>query len=547
VKPKASNRKLTLLHVAIILGFGVLFRLLYQYTFKPGWSGDTGGYSIAFYLWLQRTYSFAERPPVYSLFLGLVQWLSGNAPRQDGMGLSSQYLVASLQSLFGLSASLLVYFSLRRLQFRPKIALIGGISFALIGAVCLFELLILTEVLSLFFVALGIWSFARGVQLLRASEGFAFQALLSGFSFSLAILTRPENLVFAFVVVFVVLVLSLRCRYLPSMRWAASPLVKLAVLMIVSAAPLVLCWMTWNLIGIGQFRINTITGATRTESVYNLFDRVDDPQDRIAGAILSRSYLYKNRNGNIYRHHVWVAMPYLFRGVEAGAIPVPIRDNLPRSPFWLGVRHWVSQRLRIQEQTILNGEIVRQPVELYDYLGALSGRLARKYPALYMRNVLNNFITDTFDHNYSPFSLTEMNDPHAPEGGNVVRSRALYPVTVWISRIEAPVLTASYLLLLGVVLLSPWLLLGRSAEHLLNDGVVVSLALAAFATIVCCCFVAAYYPEHGVPFFTVNVICAVWAATNWKRTLRAIYQTGIRRLALQLRNSRHADHAPTAQ
>lgn len=514
----SAERKQLLLHVAIILASGALFRLLYQLTFKPCWSGDTQGYATEFYGWVLRTYSIADRPPIYPLFLGLVQRLAGTAPLPKGMSIAGQYLAVILQSTLNLGAALSVYFSLRSLRTKPRFALAGGISFALIGVVCLMEMLLLSEALSLFFVTFGICLFLSSIGRIQAHSRFALTALLSGFIFSLAILTRPENLIFVAVLVTTVLLLALRCGILPAMHWAARPLATLAILLVSAAAPLVLCWMTWNLIGSGEFRINTLTGATRTESVYNLFDRVG-PEDRIAGLILQQSYLLKNGNGQTYRHHVWVAMPKLLRAFDIGVLPVTVTENVPTSPFWLVVRHRVSRTFGIQERAWADGQVSVQPIALYDYLGALSGRLAKQYPLPYLRNVASNFIADTFDYSYPPFNLSETNDPHAPEGGNVVRSRALYTVTLWINRIEEPLLVAAYLVLLGFALASPWLLNGRSPQHLLNDGAVAALALAALATIVCCCVVAAYYPAHGVPFFAVHVICFFTAAANTDRIL----------------------------
>ena len=515
------GRKLTLLHVSIILGCGGLFRLLYLYTFKPCWSGDTEGYTYAYYLWTRHTFSIAERPPVYSLFLGLVQWLAGTAPRAEGMAPSAQYLATWLQSLLGLAAALLVYFSLRSLRIRPKIALIGGLSFALIGAVCLFGLLLLTEELSMFLIVLGIWSFVRCIRLLHGSKNFAVRALFCGFSFSLAILTRPENLIFVAVLIAAVFLLCLRCHYAPSLRWATPGLAKLGLLMSVSAAPLVLLWMSWNLVSIGEFRLSTITGVARTESVYNLFDRVE-PQDRVAGAILQQFYLLKNRNGQIYRHHACVAMPFLIRGVEAGAIPVSQRDDLPHNPLLLRLRHQLCQRLGIQERTTLDGEPIVQPIGLYDYLGELSTRLAIKHPLPYLGNVMSNFLIDTLEYNFLPFSLTEMDNPQAPEGGNVVRHLTFYPVTYWVSRIEQPLLVGSHLLLMGMALFSPFFLFGRTSRHFLYDGAVLALSAASFLTIVCFCFLVSFHPEHGIPHLGVHLICAFFVFGNWKRALNGI-------------------------
>ncbi len=123
---------------------------------------------------------------------------------------------------------------------------------------------------------------------------------------------------------------------------------------------------------------------------------------------------------------------------------------------------------------------------------------------------------------FGPPSPDETDDPRAPEGGSVIRHTALYKVTIWIGRIQAPLLTGSYLVLIAYVLVSPLLLLRSGREHLLRDGAVVALALGAFGTILCSCVYAAYYPQHGVPFTGTLVLCVAYAASNSKRVLSAL-------------------------
>ena len=162
-----------------------------------------------------------------------------------------------------------------------RIALVGALAFSLIGAVCIFELLVLSEVLSLFFIALSSCLFLCAMHALREQTDFKWPSICSGLCFSLAILTRPENLVFFVILIGCVLFLSARCRYVPPIRWAMWSLARLAALLVVSAAPLVILWMSWNLLSIGEFRLTTLTGLARTESVYNLFGLLS----RICGLI----------------------------------------------------------------------------------------------------------------------------------------------------------------------------------------------------------------------------------------------------------------------
>jgi len=300
----------------------------------------------------------------------------------------------------GLLAALLVYFSLRALGVRPELALVGGVCFALVGAICLWELLILSELLSLFFLTLGIWFFLCCMRAVSNSTGFASMALLSAVCFSFAILTRPENLVFFLALTLVLVVLAVRCSYLPGMQRAARSLAKAALLLGVSTAPLVLCWMSWNLVSFGQFRINTLNGLTATESTYNMFNLVDS-EDQLVGKILWRSYLLKNGDGHIYRDHVWFAWGDLYTAWQLGLLPIPPpRVHRPENVLVINAHNWLDRQLGINDNLI-------QGVDLYDYLGHVSWKLAKKHPSLYLHNVLYNFATDTFDYSHPPPSPSE--------------------------------------------------------------------------------------------------------------------------------------------
>lgn len=194
--------------------------------------------------------------------------------------------------------------------------------------------------------------------------------------------------------------------------------------------------------------------------------------------------------GPIKRDHVWSALDDLTQAWQRGLLPIQRFD-------------WHRPE---------NANYPSQVVDLFDYLGDVSWKLPTKHPLLYLQNVLNNFVSDTFDYNLPPPSTLETHDPHAPEGGSVVRDITFYTATVWINRIETPFLTAAYVILLAYVLFCPLLLLSRDRNDLLCGGAVVAIAVGTFATILCTCAVAAYFPEHGVPFMSVLVICAVLQA-----------------------------------
>ncbi len=450
------------------------------------------------------------------------------------MGSRPIHLVCYSQSLLGLMVAVLLYFSLRALEVSRNIALAGSVAFALVGGICLFELLLLSEILSLFFLATGIYFFARCMNAAGRQQRYIYLGLAGGLSFCLAILTRPENLVFFAVLIITVLALSLRCLSVPTMRSMSPALAGVAVLLVIAMLPLLLCWMTWNLLSTGQFRINTLNGLVMSETTYNMFNRVD-PEDHVLGSILSQSYALTNDGTHVYRHHVWRAMDHFnLIGVWAGGL-LPVDFEQMKRDAGLASRvpmadRWAQEHLRITH--------TMDPVSLFDYIGKVSWKLARKYPEMYLHNVSTNFFEDTFNFDYVPPSPSETADPHAPDGGTVVRSKALWRLTTWIGHLESPLLTSSYVVLLGFVLFGPVLLLARyEGPQLLRDATVVALAMGTLGTFICSCFVAAYYPQHGVPFLTVLFITMFYALDNRARAISLFARK-------ELRSPEVADEVP---
>ena len=483
----AWMKRQALRHVAAIAFVGAIVRVFYHVAFRPGIAGDTNAYTSMYFLWSRHYFSNSYRPPVYSLFLWLVSAVAG--PSHAWM-----YSAVYLQSVLGLAAALGVYAMLRTLEVRPRVALAGGLAFSLLGVVCEVELLLLSELLSLVTITFGSLFFLRTVKLVREGKPFRRAAAATGITLALAVLTRPENLLFLTALVFMTVIVGLRARLAPFLRVAA--------IVGVSAAPLILVWMSWTYLNIGQFRLSILTGVARTESVYNLFDRVG-PQDQVAGALLQKSYMYTNLEGKTYRHHVWYAMPELMDAARTGRLPVSTAEPLPRSHFGLAARHWVASRLGLQEHIVVNGQVIAQPVALYDYLGRVSTRLALQNPGVYLRNVASNFFSDPFRYTYPPPTPTETQDPQAPGGGSVVRFDGLYTIAKWLTFTESPVLLAGYLAMLGYVV---YLIAGVLRGRALRKPEVGILATANFAVVAGSCVVAAYYPEHGIPFFGLFVV-----------------------------------------
>lgn len=523
-----GGRRITLIRKSgpfVLVGLiGILARLPFWLAFKPIYSGDSKAYVAAYFLWRNHTFFTGRRTPVYPLFLGLAQWLA-RVPPSPTLSFSAAYVAVGLQSAFDLLAAYVLYFTLGKLNIHKNIALGSALLAATFPALCLFEINILNLSLSFAVLVLCTAVFATLMKRVNNGSGFVGTSLLCGLSFGCAALLRPENLVFCAILASVLLGswAIFKLRGVATFHGNRVPVALL--LMILSAAPLILAWMTWNYVGIGEFRITTFTGWNRSKTVYNMFDRVG-PEDRVLGQVLTSSYLLRNRNGHIIRDHIWQAEPDLMNLYMA--MPVEDPTETP-SAFHMKVDRFFADELGMVKLPCEKPERSDQEcsaslsrrAKMGDYVGRVSWNLIRKYPSAYLGNVADNFVRDTFNFRYTDSEPSQEGyQATTVDGGEYVRNESLARLLSKAINAEAPLLTVFYVVTLGFVVFAPLVFMSKAAEFPVADIIVTGFALATVGTFTAMCCLSGYNKEYSIPHLGVMVICTAYAVENGSRFLQ---------------------------
>jgi len=278
-----------------------------------------------------------------------------------------------------------------------------------------------------------------------------------------------------------------------------------------SAAPLLLAWMACNYIGLARFRLTTMTGWQMTQPTYNMFDRVD-PQDRVLGDMLVRSFRFRNRGGKIVREHFWDAFDEIVDRREE--LPLVSVKDQPRPKLLTWFRSLASEESRRYTYEFLLGANVRpftkgDPNDVGDYVGKVAWRLIRKNPLMWIDNAMYSFFHDTYHFNFNTGSPEEIHDPRSLDGGSVVRNEVLWKFLVRLNDVQAPFLLITYLVTLGFALFGPWIML--RGHDVVTNTAVVALAWGSLATMLAYCFFAAFSSRYSVPQIGIFTICSTYA------------------------------------
>ena len=517
---------------------GILARVPFYLAFNPIWNNDSPGYVIPYFLWRNHRFFWGARTPVYPLFLGFTQWLAGvhvittfpvsasyNTVRALAvLSIPTAYVTVCLQSAMDIAAVCILYFTMEKLSVRKSVALVTSIFAVTTPALCMMEIQILN--LSLSFAALSLCAlvFTGLVKRVNGGSRFVLWSVLCGLLFSCTSLLRPENLIFCAILVSVLMgawtVSKLRGG--PSFCGNSAPIATL--LIIASAAPLILAWMTWNYVGIGEFRITTLTGWNRSKTVYNIFDRVE-PEDRVLGETLAASYLQRNHDGIVVRDHVWQAQYDLWDRYTFFPLTDPTETP---SAFHLRVDRALEEglgmkaRIPCEEPDQLCFERLRKLINIGDYVGAVSWKLTKKYPGVYLANVTGNFL-DTFSFRYLDSTPAAENSRiTAVDGGDYIRYQRLarfLPISI---NSVAPLLTGLYIILFGFVVFAPVVLMSTFGERRVSDIIVSGLALATVGTFLGMCALSGFNREYSIPHLGVMMICTAYAVDNWRRAAASV-------------------------
>ncbi len=443
-------------------------RLLFHLIYAPGWCLDSEDYSWRWRLiWDREWQSWdAYKTPGYPFLLGLAQGLVGAKPVAH-LSYASGQAAIYLQQFAGLCAVVLLYFLLRNIEVGRRAAFWGALFFGTLMNICLFEILLLTQSLatSLLITALWLcsWALARAVR----GQSNLLLAILSGIVFSLAALTRAEVSVFLLGLILTCVTISI--IYRTRGEFLALRLVMLRVGL--SALPLIIGWMSFNGLILGQFTLTTASSYNATSSVYNLFDRVPR-KDRVFGKIMMKYYKGPARIDLV--NDAWVEL-------SAHAAEMPIKHRGP----------WTAN------------------ADLMAYAGEVAHRLQRRYPLVLLSNSAKSF-GRTFDFNQGRgFAQVPTNDPEAPDGTPVLKWPKGRNFAEAIRAFQAPVMFAFYCIML--LLIPGALIMTRMGKVCppLKLAFAFAIALTTATTLVAFGFAHTYFSHYGLVYFGCIVICGI--------------------------------------
>jgi hypothetical protein len=505
--------------VVLILLAGILARIPFYLAFRPILSGDSEGYSSLYALWVNHHFFLGERTPVYPFFLGFAQWIAAATPARN-LGARAAYDAIRMQSIVDILVAALFYFALGALRIRPRTALVFSLFLATIPAVCQYEMNILNMSFSFAWLVVVMSLFLFAVRRIESGKSTAAFAAATGVCASLAVLNRPEFLIFLVVLLALVVLMRLTS---PQTEPAAKPLPKVAFLIALSATPAILAWMIIMYAGIGQFRITTVNGWNKTRTVYNLFDRVD-PEDRVIGEIMAQTYNQQKQSGGVnLREIVWPAERRILQNLSSYPdLDVTANPSL----FHQQVNRAVQQTFGFVElpcRTKLVDycwEMMRIKIDTGDYIGSVSGKLARKYPGAWLANIATNFAEESFNFNYfgaRPSRLDVVDV--AAGGGNPVINRAAANLISWANKLHVPFLLLTYLATLACFFFSPRTFFRKHDEHWFRDAAVTTLAVASIGTLVGTCVFAGLNRVYSLPHLAVFTMCSAYI---WEHRVRIL-------------------------
>jgi hypothetical protein len=523
VQAKRSN---THLHVILILLAGVLARIPFYLAFRPIWSGDSPGYAAPYAMWTYHVFGNGERTPVYPLFLGLVQWLAMVTPKAE-LDIRAAYIAILTQSILNIIGAVLFYFSLRSLRIRATIAFGSSLFLATISGVCSFEMNILNMSLSFFLLVLAAFLFLRAMNGFKEGRGNTLLATATGFALALAVLNRPDMLIFVVLLLTITACMRPKSQSTSDLQSAARPL-KAATWIGIPVAFAVIVWMCLMYVAIGEFRITTLDGWNRSRTVYNMFDSVDE-EDRAIGVIMSRTYRQQVDTGadvNI-REIMWQAQNDLYSNYARYPIVDPNNYHSPLGQKAIRITHDILGLVEVRcEGGILNNycwEGIRVKINTGDYLGRVSSKLARRYPKDWVANIVGNFVQESFNFSYmEPKSAVAGFKSISPDGREAAMNEGAARLTIATNKVHAPLLLLTYLITLCYFALSPLVLFRKQDEHWLHDAVVTSLAIASVGTIIGTCVLAGYNRAYSLPHLVIFVICTAYAWANRSRIVAAV-------------------------
>jgi hypothetical protein len=471
--------------IPIILS-AILCRCIYYFAFRPEWVGDSGGYSTNCYNMVRGYLPAIDggRTPIYPLFLGFTQWLAGS-PTLLLLNSGAVYLTCFLQMALGIISAVLIFDILKNLGCSEKLSQFCAIGFGLIGVVVMPELQILPQAPESFLLILSVWLLQRQLRFATDPQSKPRHPLMgsigTGLVFSIAILTRPDSLLFLMGMLLLLLAWSAMVPSRIANPWRLR-LRKVVLMMAVGSIPLTGAWMTFNFFNQGYFTITTLRGSVQTSALRDMFGRVD-PEDQVMGDIINKRYLEVKAEKIHWPDYITSAWPKLME--KSNEMPFVHREAWHLGP------------------------------DLNNYMGEVSWKLIRKHPFDWLRNAAESF-TDTFSF-ASP--LAGPGTREAVNGKSSVKSFAALRIVNMMEKIENPILSIVYVLALmasfgltGLGIHTCWKawhkkLPSDAEESILTDSFAASIGLATIGSFIGYTLFACYLPRYGVSYLGPLVLC----------------------------------------
>lgn len=438
-------------------------RALCLWGFAPAWALDSTGY------WNCYVQAF-ERTPVYPLFLWSCGWLCGGSTSPDRMSSAAAETAVWCQHLLSIALCCMLYKTLRNLRLGRWPSLLAAGFFAALAGVALCEQFLLPLSLTLFLLGTASWLFTEGM-----ASGRRWLFIAAGTGFSLAALTRPETVVFLamFVAAYAIASLANGRQF----REWSKQLEPLAI----GALPLLLAWIVLFRVNIGYFGMTVLSEYNRSATAYNLFDQVEE-QDAKLGQIMCKYYRGPQRKDMIC--DAWPELVEHMSEMPFDPLPPPYAE-----------------------------------ASLCRYVGQVSQKLLLRHPGRWIGNAIDSWQqTFVFDQRLGIPPVEHVADPETVDHQSVVRSEALYLWIVPWRQIESWPLLLAYVLSMAYAGQLVYRLCRRRAITA-ESIFVFAVTCGALGTLAAFCWLAAYFPHYGIPYWSTFVLCAAYGVTPWIASL----------------------------
>jgi hypothetical protein len=174
--------------------------------------------------------------------------------------------------------------------------------------------------------------------------------------------------------------------------------------------------------------------------------------------------------------------------------------------------------------------MMRIKIDVGDYLGEVSGKLARDNRGAWLRNIAVDFAEESFNFDYLGAKQARAEPSEwAAGGGDPIRNSTTASLIRKVCAMHSVLLMLAYLASLGYCFAAPAVFLRKKDKHWLRDATVVALAIASIGTIVGTCVFAGFNRIYSLPHLPIFVLCSAYAWENrsrlsawrWHRSTRA--------------------------